>query len=111
MRPRSSALVRGSPVSLGVWTIELLCSGPRPLADPGTAFVREPEGNGVAERFIRTLKEQLLWVWTFDTVEELRQALFEFKGFYVFTSIQRLESRTVYGLSHVVRRSGPRRIR
>jgi putative transposase len=25
------------------------------------AFVREPEGNGVAERFIRTLKEQLLW--------------------------------------------------
>ena len=27
------------------------------------AFVREPEGNGVAERFIRTLKEQLLWVW------------------------------------------------
>ena len=32
------------------------------------AFVREPEGNGVAERFIRTLKEQLLWVRTFDTV-------------------------------------------
>lgn len=24
------------------------------------AFVREPEGNGCAERFIRTLKEQLL---------------------------------------------------
>ena len=24
-------------------------------------FVRTPEGNGVAERFIRTLKEQLLW--------------------------------------------------
>jgi hypothetical protein len=30
------------------------------------AFVREPEGNGVAERFIRTLKEQLLWVRTFE---------------------------------------------
>ena len=43
------------------------------------SFVRAPEGNGVAERFIRTLKEQLLWVWTFDTVEELRQALLEFK--------------------------------
>jgi hypothetical protein len=28
--------------------------------------VREPEGNGVAERFIRTLKENLLWVKTFD---------------------------------------------
>ena len=46
------------------------------------AFVREPEGNGVAERFIRTLKEQLLWVRTFDTVEELRLALLEFKEHY-----------------------------
>ena len=43
------------------------------------SFVQAPEGNGVAERFIRTLKEQLLWVRTFDTVEELRQALLEFK--------------------------------
>jgi len=43
------------------------------------SFVRAPEGNGVAERFIRTLKEQLLWVKTFDTVEELRRALLEFK--------------------------------
>ncbi len=32
------------------------------------SFVREPEGNGVAERFIRTLKENLLWVQTFETV-------------------------------------------
>jgi transposase InsO family protein len=46
------------------------------------AFVREPEGNGVAERFIRTLKEQLLWVRTFETVEELRLALLEFKDRY-----------------------------
>jgi transposase InsO family protein len=44
------------------------------------AFVREPEGNGVAERFIRTLKEQGLWVQTFDTVEDLRLALLEFKA-------------------------------
>ncbi len=36
------------------------------------AFVRAPEGNGYAERFIRTLKEQLLWVRTFATVEEPR---------------------------------------
>ena len=42
------------------------------------AFVRKPEGNGCVERFIRTLKEQLLWVRTFQTVEELRQALSEF---------------------------------
>lgn len=39
------------------------------------AFVRAPEGNGVAERFIRTLKAQLLWVQTFRTVEDLRHAL------------------------------------
>lgn len=39
------------------------------------SFVRAPEGNGCAERIIRTLKEQLLWVRTFATVEELRLAL------------------------------------
>ncbi len=44
------------------------------------SFVKAPEGNGVAEQFICTLKEQILWVRTFDTVEELRQALLEFKG-------------------------------
>ena len=46
------------------------------------AFVRAPEGNGCAERFIRTLKENLLWVRTFDTVEELRLALLEFRETY-----------------------------
>ena len=33
------------------------------------AFVRAPEGTGVAEQFIRTLKEQVLWVRTFQTAE------------------------------------------
>lgn len=46
------------------------------------AFVRSPEGNGCAERFIRTLKENLLWVRTFETVEELRQALLAFRKTY-----------------------------
>ena len=46
------------------------------------AFVRAPEGNGCAERFIRTLKENLLWVRTFDTVEDLRQALLAFQRRY-----------------------------
>jgi transposase InsO family protein len=44
--------------------------------------VREPEGNGCAERFIRTLKEQLLWLRTFATVEDLRVALLDFKERY-----------------------------
>ena len=46
------------------------------------AFVREPEGNGCAERFIRVLKENLLWVRRFDTVEELRLALQAFRQTY-----------------------------
>jgi transposase InsO family protein len=41
------------------------------------AFVRAPQGNGCVQRAIRTLKEQLLWVRTFDTVEELRCALLD----------------------------------
>src|SRR3954470_5174338 len=46
------------------------------------AFVRQPEGNGCAERFIRTLKENLLWVRRFNTVEELRLALIAFRQTY-----------------------------
>lgn len=46
------------------------------------AFVRQPEGNGVAERAIRTLKEQLLWIRHFATVEEVRLALAEFAALY-----------------------------
>jgi putative transposase len=46
------------------------------------SFVRQPEGNGVAERFIRTLKENFLWVQTFDTIEELRCALRDFVAHY-----------------------------
>jgi putative transposase len=46
------------------------------------AFVRAPEGNGCAERFIRTLKENLLGVQTFDTIEDLRAALLAFRETY-----------------------------
>jgi transposase InsO family protein len=46
------------------------------------AFVREPEGNGCAERFIRTLKEQLLWLHCFDTIDDLQAALQEFRRRY-----------------------------
>ncbi len=40
------------------------------------------EGNGCAERFIHTLKENLLWLKTFWTIEELKQALHAFKDRY-----------------------------
>ena len=46
------------------------------------SFVRRPEGNGVAERFIRTLKENFLWVQTFDAIEELRRGLQDFVAHY-----------------------------
>jgi transposase InsO family protein len=46
------------------------------------SFVRQPEGNGVAERFIRTLKENFLWVHTFDTIEDLRRGLRDFVAHY-----------------------------
>ena len=51
-------------------------------ATSSPAFVRAPEGNGCAERFIRTLKENLLWLRTFRTVKELRLALLAFKRTY-----------------------------
>lgn len=42
-------------------------------------FVRAPEGNGCAGRFIHTLKENLLRVRRFDSVEKLRVAPIEFR--------------------------------
>ncbi len=51
-------------------------------SESSPAFVRAPAGNGCAERFIRTLKDNLLWMQTFDTVEQLRQALIEFRAAY-----------------------------
>jgi putative transposase len=38
--------------------------------------------NGCVERAIRNLKEQLLWVKTFETVEELRVALIAWAELY-----------------------------
>ena len=46
------------------------------------AFLGEPETNGCAERWIRTLKDQCLWVQLHDTVEELRQAVAGFVDRY-----------------------------
>jgi hypothetical protein len=46
------------------------------------SFVREPEGNGIAERFIRRLKENLLWTRSFATVAESAEAHREFRSLY-----------------------------
>lgn len=55
----------------------------RELRFPGMSsspsFVRGPEGNECAERFVRALKEQLLWVRCFATVAGLVGSLREFE--------------------------------
>lgn len=42
---------------------------------PSFAFVREPETNGVAERFIRTLKEQIVFGRIYQDIEVVRAAV------------------------------------
>lgn len=49
---------------------------------PSFAFVAEPQTNGVAERFNRTLKEQAIYGRIFRNVEEVRVAVAEFKDRY-----------------------------
>lgn len=50
--------------------------------DSSPSFVRAPEGNGCIERFWRTLKEQLLWIHTFATLDDLNRALQDFRELY-----------------------------
>ena len=49
---------------------------------PSFAFVSQPETNGVAERFNRTLKEQAIYGRIFRNVEEVRQAVGAFVELY-----------------------------
>ena len=42
------------------------------------SYVGEPECNGVAERFIRTLKEECLYLYDFRSLEEAREIIGEF---------------------------------
>ena len=49
---------------------------------PSFAFVAEPQTNGVAERFNRTLKEQVIHGRVFRNLEEVRKAVTAFKDRY-----------------------------
>ncbi len=42
------------------------------------SYVREPQCNGVAERFMRTLKEQGIYLHQFGSLEEARRIIAEF---------------------------------
>lgn len=59
------------------------------------SYVGEPQCNGVAERFMRTLKEQCLYLHQFETLEQARQSISEFTGRYnTQWLIERLGHRT-----------------
>lgn len=49
---------------------------------PSPAFVGEPEGNGVAERAFRTIKDQCLYLHRFQTLEEARAVISDFIARY-----------------------------
>ena len=57
---------------------------------------RQPEGNGSVEPFIRTLKEQLLWVRVFQNIEELRCALASRSSLVVQIRRKSISSRISY---------------
>jgi putative transposase len=46
------------------------------------AFHYEPGTNGCVEKFIQTLKEQVLWIERFDTLDELRARIRRFARDY-----------------------------
>ena len=71
------------------------------------AFHYEPETNGCAEKAIQTLKEQVLWIERFDTLEELRAAVREFgRRFNAEWLIERHAFRTpVEAREHLIRQA------
>src|SRR5262244_1956768 len=50
------------------------------------SYVGEPECNGVAERFMRTLKEQCLYLHRFTSLAEAQQIIGEFITCYMYRS-------------------------
>ena len=64
---------------------------------PSFAFVAQPQTNGVAERFNRTLKEQAIYGRVFRNLEEVRRAVGEFVERYnAHWRLEKLGFRTPY---------------
>jgi transposase InsO family protein len=49
---------------------------------PSPSYVGHRECNGIMERWIRTLKEECLYLNVFETLEEARQVISEFSDRY-----------------------------
>ena len=59
------------------------------------SFVGEPQCNGIMERFIRTLKEQCLWLHRFDSLAQARPIIGAFiERYNQEWLIERLDHRT-----------------
>ncbi len=50
--------------------------------NPSFAFIDQPQSNGVVERFIRTLKEQVIYERVFQNLQEVREAVRRFVHTY-----------------------------
>jgi hypothetical protein len=73
---------RGRSVAICATSAGRLPASYRPRIARSPAFHYEPETNGCAEKFIQTLKEQVLWIQRFQTFEELRAAVRSFADTY-----------------------------
>ena len=61
---------------------QLLSRGSQVRVRPSFGFVEEPETNGVAERWNRTLKDQAIHGRIFQNLQEVRAAVAEFVELY-----------------------------
>ena len=86
-------MARPRPARLGGWpcgwiTAPSICRTTSPNQikfwgiQPSYAFVAEPQTNGVAERFNRTLKEQIIHGRIYRNIAELRDAVRDFVELY-----------------------------
>ena len=82
LRPRAHAVLPS------VTTMARIHGRPLPEPDqvlghgPSFAFVGEPETNGVAERFFRTFKEQVIHGRIYRTIDDVRAAVRKFFELY-----------------------------
>ena len=77
-RRGSGALADGSRLPVDHFTNQIKFWG----IQPSYAFVAEPQTNGVAERFNRTLKEQIIHGRIYRNIAELRDAVRDFVELY-----------------------------
>ena len=88
---------------------------PPPGIARSPAYHYEPETNGCVERFIQTLKEQILWIERFDTLEQLRarirQFARDFNDHWLLECAQRARRRGAFRRIDTRRHDDPARAR